>query len=217
MGKGQYKAWPREDLSDASQRSMLREGGIVVMIGFAVVIGAFIGIVIDVADAAGRDPGQHQGIREPARTFGGIDGSLRLVVMELSLWVGVAGLLLTAVLTAAVWAIARSSGIPMDFPLFIDIPVATTLLIIAILSGALSLGVLGESQPAADLLRREFDCARRPGPQQGLQDRQDPAAGAQERQLHRLPRPGHHGDGAVGLRKVDADRCTVGVAPPGRG
>ena len=151
MGKGQYKAWVREDLSDASQRSMLREGGIVVMIGFAVVIGAFIGIVITWQTLQGAILAN---IREFAslRALGVSMGSLRLVVMELSLWVGVAGLLLTALLTGAVWAIARSSGIPMDFPLFIDIPVAATLLIIAILSGALSLGVLKKSQPA-DLLR----------------------------------------------------------------
>ena len=151
MGKGQYKAWAREDLSDASQRSMLREGGIVVMIGFAVVIGAFIGVVITWQTLQGAILAN---IKEFAslRALGVSMGSLRIIVMELSLWVGVAGLILTALLTAAVWAIARSSGIPMDFPLFIDIPVAATLLIIAILSGALSLGVLKKSQPA-DLLR----------------------------------------------------------------
>jgi putative ABC transport system permease protein len=40
----------------------------------------------------------------------------------------------------------------MDFPLYIDIPVAFVLLIIAMLSGLFSLGVLKKSQPA-DLLR----------------------------------------------------------------
>jgi putative ABC transport system permease protein len=42
--------------------------------------------------------------------------------------------------------------VPMDFPLFIDLPVAIALLLIALGSGALSLGVLKKSQPA-DLLR----------------------------------------------------------------
>jgi putative ABC transport system permease protein len=79
-------------------------------------------------------------------------GSLRIIVLELSLWVGAAGLLLTALLTAGVWVLAKSFGVPMDFPLFIDLPVAITLLGIAILSGALSLGILKKSQPA-DLLR----------------------------------------------------------------
>jgi len=86
------------------------------------------------------------------RALGVSMGSLRLIVMELSLWVGAAGLLLTALLTGAVWALAKSFGVPMDFPLFVDLPVAITLIGIAILSGALSLGILKKSQPA-DLLR----------------------------------------------------------------
>ena len=151
MANGQYKAWSREALSLASQKSMLKEGGIVVMIGFAVVIGAFIGIVITWQTLQGAILAN---VKEFAslRALGVSMGSLRLIVMELSLWVGVAGLLLTALLTAAVWVLAKTSGVPLDFPLFIDIPVAVTLLIIAILSGALSLGVLKKSQPA-DLLR----------------------------------------------------------------
>jgi putative ABC transport system permease protein len=40
----------------------------------------------------------------------------------------------------------------MDFPLFIVIPVTIGLMLIAILSGLFSLGVLKKSQPA-DLLR----------------------------------------------------------------
>ena len=151
MANGQYKAWSREALSLASQKSMLKEGGIVVMIGFAVVVGAFIGIVITWQTLQGAILAN---VKEFAslRALGVSMGSLRLIVMELSLWVGFAGLLLTALLTAAVWLLAKASGVPMDFPLFIDIPVAVTLLIIAILSGALSLGILKKSQPA-DLLR----------------------------------------------------------------
>ena len=151
MATGRYKAWSREDLSSASQQSMLKDGGIVVMIGFAVVIGAFIGVVITWQTLQGAILAN---IKEFAslRALGVSMGSLRLIVMELSLWVGVAGLALTAALAGAVWVLARTSGVPMDFPLFIDIPVAVTLLIIAILSGALSLGVLRRSQPA-DLLR----------------------------------------------------------------
>lgn len=151
MGKGQYRAWAREDLSRASQKSMLKEGGIVVMIGFAVVVGVFIGIVITWQTLQGAILAN---IKEFAslRALGVSMGSLRLIVMELSLWVGAAGLLLTAALTGLVWVLAKATGVPMDFPLFIDIPVAVTLLLIAILSGALSLGILRRSQPA-DLLR----------------------------------------------------------------
>ncbi len=151
LGKGQFKAWSREDLSEVNQRSMLKEGGIVVMIGFAVVVGAFIGIVITWQTLQGA---LLANIKEFAslRALGVSMGSLRLIVMELSLWVGLAGLALTAVLTGIVGVLARASGVPMDFPLFVDIPVAVTLLLIAALSGVLSLGILKKSQPA-DLLR----------------------------------------------------------------
>ena len=151
MSDGGYKAWSREDLSEASQKSMLKEGGISVMIGFAVVVGTFIGIVITWQTLQGAILAN---IKEFAslRALGVSMGSLRLIVLELSLWVGVGGMLLAATITAMVWLLGRGFGVPMDFPLFIDLPVAITLLVIALVSGALSLGVLKKSQPA-DLLR----------------------------------------------------------------
>jgi putative ABC transport system permease protein len=151
MSDGRYKAWSRQDLSEASQKSMLKEGGISVMIGFAVVVGTFIGIVITWQTLQGAILAN---IKEFAslRALGVSMGSLRLIVLELSLWVGVAGMLLAATIIGAVWVLGRSFGVPMDFPLFIDLPVAITLLVIALASGALSLGVLKKSQPA-DLLR----------------------------------------------------------------
>jgi putative ABC transport system permease protein len=151
MSDGGYKAWSREDLSESSQKSMLKDGGISVMIGFAVVVGTFIGIVITWQTLQGAILAN---IKEFAslRALGVSMGSLRLIVMELSLWVGVGGMLLAASITGMIWALGRSFGVPMDFPLFIDLPVAITLLVIALVSGALSLGVLKKSQPA-DLLR----------------------------------------------------------------
>src|SRR5258708_1815938 len=98
LAKGQYKAWSREELSEVNQRSMLKEGGIVVMIGFAVVVGAFIGVIITWQTLQGA---LLANIKEFAslRALGVSMGSLRLIVMELSLWVGLAGLTLTAALT----------------------------------------------------------------------------------------------------------------------
>jgi putative ABC transport system permease protein len=151
MSDGGYKAWSREELSEASQKSMLKEGGISVMIGFAVVVGTFIGIVITWQTLQGAILAN---IKEFAslRALGVSMGSLRLIVMELSLWVGVGGMLLAATVTALVWVLGRTFGVPMDFPVFVDLPVAIALLVIALASGALSLGVLKKSQPA-DLLR----------------------------------------------------------------
>ncbi len=148
---GHYKAWSREHLSESSQKSMLKEGGISVMIGFAVVVGTFIGIVITWQTLQGAILAN---IKEFAslRALGVSMGALRRIVLELSLWVGVGGMLLAAAITGLVWVLGRMFGVPMDFPLFIDLPVALALLAIALASGALSLGVLKKSQPA-DLLR----------------------------------------------------------------
>jgi putative ABC transport system permease protein len=151
LGKGQYKAWPRAELSRVSRRSMLKEGGISVMIGFAVVIGAFIGVVITWQTLQGAILAN---LKEFAslRALGVSMGSLRRIVMELSLWVGFAGLVLTSIMTALVWLLADQFGVPLDFPLFIDIPVAIALPLIAVLSGVLSLRILTRTQPV-DLLR----------------------------------------------------------------
>lgn len=151
ISHGQYKAWSREELAAATQKSELQNGGIAVMVGFAVVVGAFIGIVITWQTLQGAVLAN---IREFAslRAVGVSMRSLRRVVMELSFWVGIAGLTLTAALTAVVWQLARSFGIQMDYPPFIVVPVAISLLIVAIVAGTLSLGVLRKSQPM-DLLR----------------------------------------------------------------
>jgi putative ABC transport system permease protein len=151
MANGQYKAWTRDQLSKSSQKSMLKEGGISMMIGFAVLVGIFIGIVITWQTLQGAIMAN---IKEFAslRALGVSMGSLRLIIMELSFWVGVAGLTMTTILTALVGLAARSAAVPMDFPLFIVIPVTIGLMLIAILSGLFSLGVLKKSQPA-DLLR----------------------------------------------------------------
>jgi len=73
-------------------------------------------------------------------------------VMELSFWVGIAGLAMTAVLVSGVAFLAGMGGVPMSFPLPAIIGVGGLLLLIAVFSGMLAMGVLKKSQPA-DLLR----------------------------------------------------------------
>ena len=151
IGAGQFKAWTREDLSKSSQVGMMKEGGIAIMIGFMALVGVFIGIVITWQTLQGAIMAN---IKEFAslRALGVSMGGLRLIIMELSFWVGIAGLLLTVVLVGGVAFLAKLGGVPMDFPLFLDIPVAIMLMVIAVLSGLFSLGILKKSQPA-DLLR----------------------------------------------------------------
>ena len=151
IGAGQFKAWTREDLSKSSQVGMMKEGGIAIMIGFMALVGVFIGIVITWQTLQGAIMAN---IKEFAslRALGVSMGGLRLIIMELSFWVGIAGLLLTVVLVGGVAFLAKLGGVPMDFPLFLDIPVAIMLMVISVLSGLFSLGILKKSQPA-DLLR----------------------------------------------------------------
>jgi putative ABC transport system permease protein len=79
-------------------------------------------------------------------------GDLRNIVMELSFWVGIVGVIASAALTWLVSLAATAGGVPMSFPPMLVAVVAVFLIVIAMVSGFLSLGVLKNSQPA-DLLR----------------------------------------------------------------
>jgi putative ABC transport system permease protein len=151
IGKGQFRAWTKAELSAANDKAFISMSFIAIVLGFSVFLGFGIGVGITSQTLRGAVLGN---IKEFAslRALGVSMGSLRLVVMELSFWVGVAGLGLTAVLVAGVSMLANSGGIPMSFPLAAVIGVGGLLLAIAIFSGALAMGVLKKSQPA-DLLR----------------------------------------------------------------
>lgn len=146
-----YRAWTRGELAKANQGALMKEQIIGLFITATVIIGAFIGIAITSMTLRGAILSS---IKEFAslRALGVPMNALRAIVLELSLWVGVAGFIVTAILTAGVYLLALKGGVPMGFPLFWDIFVAVLLLVIAGLSGLFSIGVLKKSQPA-DLLR----------------------------------------------------------------
>ena len=129
----------------------MKEQIIGLFITATVIIGAFIGVAITSMTLRGAILSS---IKEFAslRALGVPMNALRGIVLELSLWVGVAGFMVTAVLTFGVYLLALKGGVPMGFPLFWDIFVAILLLVIAGLSGLFSIGMLKKSQPA-DLLR----------------------------------------------------------------
>lgn len=147
----QYRAWTRQELSAANEASMFDEGIIVVMLGFSVFLGALIGIAITWQTLRGAILAN---IKEFAslRALGVGMGSLRRIIVELSFWVGVVGIAASFLLTWLISLLAGAFGLPMAFPLPMCIAVSAMLLIIALLSGLLSLGMLKQSQPA-DLLR----------------------------------------------------------------
>jgi putative ABC transport system permease protein len=129
----------------------MKEQIIGIVLGFAMFMGAAVGIVITWQTLRAAILAN---VKEFAslRALGVAMGSLGLVVMEMSFWVGIAGLFATAFLVFAIWALARSANVPMGFPLGFIVFVAISLVVIAVVSGFFSLGVLKKSQPA-DLLR----------------------------------------------------------------
>ncbi len=151
IGKDQFHAWTKAELSAANDAGFIKQQFIGIILGFSVILGFGIGVGITSQTLRGAVLGN---IKEFAslRALGVSMGSLRAIVMELSFWVGVAGLVLTGVLVTGVAALAGSGGVPMSFPPFALISVSILLLAIAVLSGFLAMGVLKKSQPA-DLLR----------------------------------------------------------------
>lgn len=151
LGNGQFKAWTRADLARANEGAMFESGILVVILGFATVLGVVIGVAITWQTLRGAIMAN---IKEFAslRALGVSMGSLRRIVVELSFWVGIAGVLAAGALTWLVAQLAGLNALPMAFPINIVATVAVGLIIIAIMSGFLSLGILKNSQPA-DLLR----------------------------------------------------------------
>lgn len=149
--KGLYRAWTRPELSKANEGSLMKEQIIGVFLGFSVFLGFLIGVGITSQTLRGAVLAN---IKELAslRALGVSMGSLRKLVLELSVWVGLVGLGFTALFTWLISLLAQNAGVPMGFPLPWIISVSILLLVISIASGLLSLGVLKKSQPA-DLLR----------------------------------------------------------------
>ena len=151
IGKGQFRAWTKPELSAANDKAFMSFSFIAIVLGFSVFLGFGIGVGITSQTLRGAVLGN---IKEFAslRALGVSMGSLRLIVMELSFWVGIAGLAMTALLVTGVATLAGAGGVPMSFPPTALIGVGGLLIIIAVFSGMLSMGVLKKSQPA-DLLR----------------------------------------------------------------
>lgn len=151
IGKGQFRAWTRQELAKANSSAMFEEQFIGIMLGFSAFLGIMIGVAITWQTLRGAIMAN---IKEFAslRALGVSMGSLRRIVIELSFWVGVAGVFASGLLTWGVSLLAQAGGLPMAFPPTLIGIVTLFLLSIAIASGFLSLGVLKQSQPA-DLLR----------------------------------------------------------------
>jgi len=151
VSHGAYKAWSKPDLATANRKALMGEQIIGIFLGFSLFLGLLIGVGITSQTLRGAILAS---IKEFAslRALGVSVASLSKIVLELSLWVGVAGLLATAIFTYGVFLLAGRFNMPMGFPLPWVITVVVLLTVISVLSGLFSLGVLKKSQPA-DLLR----------------------------------------------------------------
>lgn len=150
-GAGQWKAWTRQQLADANQGAMFEEGILMIIIGGCVVLGVIIGVAITWQTLRGAIMAN---IKEFAslRALGVGMGSLRRIVVELSFWVGVVGVIAAVGLTWLLALAARAGAVIIALPVTLLIVVGIGLILIAVGSGLLSLGILKKSQPA-DLLR----------------------------------------------------------------
>ena len=86
------------------------------------------------------------------RALGVARAALRRVVIEQSFWVGVVGLGLAGALTALLAVIGHLAHVDMRYPWWMLLPLALTMLVVAVLSGLLALRPLNRVDPA-NLLR----------------------------------------------------------------
>jgi len=151
MGNGQWKAWTRQELADANAAGMFEEGILVIIIGGCVVLGIIIGVAITWQTLRGAIMAN---IKEFAslRALGVGMPSLRRIVVELSFWVGIAGVVAAITLTWLISLLAAANAVIIALPFSLLLVVGGGLILIAMMSGFLSMGILKNSQPA-DLLR----------------------------------------------------------------
>jgi putative ABC transport system permease protein len=148
---GAYRAWTRAELGKANESALMKEQIVGILLGFLVFVGFLIGVGITSQTLRGAILAD---IKEFAtlRALGISMGSLRLIVIELSFWVGAVGLIATGFFTWGVYLLGKSAGVPMGFPIPYVVGVSVMLMVISIASGLMAMGILKKSQPA-DLLR----------------------------------------------------------------
>ena len=151
MAHGAYRAWTLKEFNQANEQAVMSQQIVGLLLGFSVFLAVLIGIGVTSQTLRGAILSN---IREFAslRALGISMGSLRLIVMELSFWAGVAGLLLALAFTAGIAALAGGVGLPIVVRLPTVTWVCGMMMVIAVISGAMAMGILKKSQPA-DLLR----------------------------------------------------------------
>jgi putative ABC transport system permease protein len=151
IAHGAFHAWTRAEFNMANERAVLSEQIVGVLLVFVNIMSVVIGVGITSQTLRSA---VISNIREFAslRALGISMGALRLIVMELSAWAGLAGILVAGVITALAALAATGAGLPLALRAGPSGTVCIMMMGIAVVSGALAMGVLKHSQPA-DLLR----------------------------------------------------------------
>jgi len=151
ISHGAYHAWTRAEFNRGNEKAVLSEQIVGVLLLFVTIMAVLIGIGITSQTLRGAILSN---IREFAslRALGISMGSLRWIVVEMSAWAGLAGVGLAGVLTWLASLAAAHAGLPLVLRPGPTLFVSLMLMAIAVISGALAMGILERSQPA-DLLR----------------------------------------------------------------
>lgn len=151
MAHGSYRAWTKEEFDRANEDAVMRQQIVGVLLLFLTIMAVLIGVGITSQTLRGAILSN---IREFAslRALGISMGALRLIVMELSVWAGLAGVGMAGLITWAAAMAAGAAGLPLVIRPAPALIICVMLMVIAVVSGALAMGILKRSQPA-DLLR----------------------------------------------------------------
>ena len=148
---GAFQAQTMKQFNQANETAVMGEQIIGLLMTFSVFLAVLIGIGVTSQTLRGAILSN---IREFAslRALGISMGSLRMIVMELSFWAGVVGTIAALLFTGAITLLGGAIGLPIVVRPPIAVLVCIMMMVIAILSGAMAMGILKKSQPA-DLLR----------------------------------------------------------------
>jgi len=149
---GAVRAWEKEELARANQFDLFLNGGILgIVLIFLISFGAFVGSVIAWQTLKGA-------IAARLAEFGALlalgvpMAALRLIVIELSIWLVAFGYLASVAIFLAVSLIAKRIGLPMAYPVWPFFIILVVSLVIAVIAAVMSIQLLKRSDPA-ELLR----------------------------------------------------------------
>ncbi|WP_294332967.1 ABC transporter permease [uncultured Sphingomonas sp.] len=150
--KGAVRVWQKDELARANQVDLFANGGILgIVLIFLISFGAIVGSVIAWQTLKGA-------IAARLAEFGALLAlgvpmrALRLVVVELSLWLVAFGYIIAALIFVIVSLVAKRIGLPMAYPEWPFLIILAVSILIAVIAGAMSIQLLKRTDPA-ELLR----------------------------------------------------------------